>query len=296
MPKKATGASTGGLLANQVAKATKIINDNLQSNQRLECVTRHSQADVRLRLALLHAQKHGKDSQLPLEDFVNPDGTLVSKSDMCRKIKAYVTSMRETRRALEQKLDSLDKLIDDITRDKEHTSYKVRSMAADALKLYDLVRNQRSAFHTVDFVLSGQGQTELSEDKELNKAKTQKDSTARRLRLLNEDTLLLQLETMKLYLKNRLKEEAVIQGSRPWEKTTYDKNLDSVCQQFRGQKGGMDAFRKMLLEQPQRFLRGKHLRLQHFFRPDGAARTTPDEVCKAIRYYGGRRFWGMLGS
>lgn len=256
-------------------KAMTLITDNIRANQRLECVTRHSHADVRLRLILLQS-KRLQTQHATIEDFVKTDGSLVSKADMCRKIKTLVTSMRARRAELDRRLRDLDQSIENVTKTRRRTSSRVRSMAADARQVYNM--------------LPSKPETESQAS-----MRGSRSYVTKQLHELQEDTLLLQLETVQLYMKNQ-KEKAVQTDRSGWTKTTYDKNLDMVCEQFQRKRGAMNAFRKMLMDQPQRYLSGKHLRLEHLFRPDGTARPTPTEVCKAIRYYGGRRFWGLLGD
>ena len=189
-------------------------------------------------------------------------------------------------------MKSLDENIESIQRSKADTSYKLQKGLSQAVQLYDLLSKDRGI---VDYSMD-RSVLRPREDVQLEHFTGKKEKLQRKMMRdqKQRDTLAAQVQAMQMFLETF--DEQKIQSTAEFRSSTHDKNLDAACAMHTGKKGGMDAFRKRLLAAPKRFLSGKHLKIEHLFRPDGTARSTPSEVCMAIRLYGGRRFWGGFGK
>ena len=254
-----------------------------------------SHAKVRVRLIVLTSQRDSGKADLRM--FVEPDGSLVGKRSLCNLVSEKVDELESKQKDADELMKQLDGQIEAVQKSKTQTSYKIRKGLAQAVEMYDLLSKDRGIvdYSTDQFYLRAQ------EDSDLERFQRKRQNLRAQMmkHKKRKDTLAKQIQAMQLFLEDQAtkKNELVAQDNELEIKApTYDKNLDKVCALYSRKKGGMDAFRKELLEQPRRFFSGKHLRIEHFFRPDGTARPTPAEVCMAIRLYGNRRFWGLFGN
>jgi hypothetical protein len=253
----------------------------------LTCSRLESSGKIRLRLLLL-------DRDASISSFVKPNGQLVSKDALCQNIKAKVKLLQGENAKARGEIAKLDSQLVELQKQMSSGSFMARKAFETTFNTISSIKTTRDFFEEGEYRPAYEVHFSPEEDMSAN-LQQRKEQQEKVLKENDEDVLAAKLETMAMFVASS-KEDSI-------EKATYmpgnvhDRNMTKACHAAKAKgKGGMDDFRRQVLAAPKRFFKGKHLRMEHLFRPDGTARKTPEEVCTAIRKIGRRRMWGLLGS